>query len=104
MWHPRVGPGSRGASPGEDGSVKLEAQYSFVYPSGEVAGSKVFMLWEGFPPPADHLQMVDTKASIELGAEKSLGDYLARVKVCNVLTKRCVTAESPFRVLADPSS
>jgi hypothetical protein len=93
-----------GATAGDDGSARFEAQFSFVYPSGEEAGSKVFMLWDGPPPPAEHLQMADTRASIELGADKALGDYLARLKVCNLFTQRCVTAESPFRVLPAPGS
>jgi hypothetical protein len=93
-----------GATAGDDGSARFEAQYSFVYPNGEEAGSKVFMFWEGPPPPADHLQMVEERAAIELGPDKLLGDYLARVKVRNVTTQRCVTAESPFRVLAESGS
>jgi hypothetical protein len=93
-----------GATADDDGLARFEAQYSFVYPNGEEAGSKVLMFWDGPPPPAGHLQMVEERAAIELGPDKSLGDYLARVKVCNVTTKRCVTAETPFRVLAEPGS
>jgi hypothetical protein len=93
-----------GATAGDDGSARFEAQYSFVYPNGEEAGSKVFVFWEGPPPPADHLQMVEERAAIELGPDKSPGDYLARVKVCDVATQRCVTAESAFRVVAESGS
>jgi len=47
--------------------------------------------------------MVENRASIELGEDMQLGDYVARVKVCDVVTQRCITAESPFRVLpAEP--
>ncbi len=91
-----------GATAGDGGAAKLEGQYSFVYPSGEEAGSEVFMFWDDAPPPADHLQVVGPRAAIELGADKAVGDYLARVKVCDVFTKRCVTAVSPFRVLPAP--
>lgn len=89
-----------GATAGNDGSARFEAQYSFVYANGKEVGSKVFTFWDGPPPPAKHLQMVENRASIELDADKPLGDYLARVKVCNVFTKRCVVAVHPFRVLA----
>lgn len=93
-----------GAIADADGSARFEAQFSFVYPNGEEAGSKVFTFWDGPPPPAGHLQIVEERAAIELGPDKLLGDYLARIKVCNVTTQRCVTAEAPFRVLADPGS
>ena len=83
-----------------DGSARFEAQYSFVYPNGKEAGSKVFMFWDGPPPPAKHLQIVENRVSIEIDADKPLGEYLARVKVCNVSNERCVVAVHPFRVLA----
>ena len=88
-----------GAAARDDGSVRLEAQYSFVYPNGDEAGSKPFVFWEGPPPPMDHLQMVENRAAIELGDDMPVGEYLARIKVCDVATERCLTAESPFRVL-----
>jgi len=91
----------KGATPGEDGSVRIEAQYSFVYPDGQEAGSKPFVLWEGAPPPVDHLQMVEDRAAIELGDDMLLGDYVARIKVCDPRTQRCVTAETPFRLVPD---
>lgn len=90
-----------GATAGDDGSAKFEAQYSFVYPDGEEAGSRPFVFWDAPPPPADHLQIVENRASIELGADMLSGDYLARIKVCNVVSQHCVLAETPFHLLSD---
>ena len=85
-----------GANQGNDEPVQYQAQYSFVHPDGRAEGSHVFMFWDGLPPPADHLQMVEDRAAITLGDEHVAGEYLARIMVCNVATDRCVTAVSPF--------
>jgi hypothetical protein len=93
-----------GAAAGPEGTARYEAQFSFVYPNGEAAGSQVFVLWDGPPPTDDTRQTVEKKASIELGEDMEAGDYMARVKACNAHTGRCVEAVSPFRLLADPGS
>lgn len=87
-----------GATPGADGAVQYQAQYSFVHPDGKEEGSQVFWFWDGPPPPADHLQIVERRAAIELGTDNPAGEYLARVMVCNVATGNCVTAVTPFRL------
>jgi hypothetical protein len=88
-----------GETAAEEGQLRLEAQYSFIYPDGSQHGSQVGKLWWSAPPPADHLQMSEFRSAIELGPDMPTGDYLARIKVCNPVSQRCVTAESPFRVL-----
>jgi len=86
----------KGANAGEGGSLRFEAQYSFVYPNGEEAGSRPFVLWDGPPPPSEHLQIVEKRASLALDENAPAGQYLARIKVCDSASERCITAETPF--------
>jgi hypothetical protein len=85
-----------GAAADGDGLVRLQAQYSFVYPNGEEHGSPVGNLWAAEAPPRDHLQMSEFRAALELDADKLPGRYLVRIKACDPSLQRCLTAETPF--------
>lgn len=91
-----------GATPDADGQVRLKAQYSFVYPDGSVHASPVGNLWWS-TPPEDERQMSELRAAIEVGDGTPPGDYAARVMVCDPPGQECVTAETPFRVVAEPA-
>ena len=93
----------RGAQPDEGGLFRYKAQYTFVYPDGTPHGSPVGNLWWSEPPPADHLQMSEMRAAIEIGDDTPPGDYLAAIKACDAALERCVTAQTPFRVMAGPA-
>lgn len=92
-----------GARPDAEGLFRYKAQYSFVYPDGSEHGSPVGNLWWSEPPPADHLQMSEMRAAIEVTDTTQPGDYLARIKACDAALERCVTAQTPFRVVAPPA-
>ena len=90
----------RGAGPDDEGLFRYKAQYTFVYPDGGVHGSPVGNLWWSEPPPGDHLQMSELRAAIEIGDDTPPGDYVAAIKACDATLDRCVTAQTPFRVVA----
>jgi hypothetical protein len=90
----------RGARPDAEGMFRYQAQYTFIYPDSTSHGSPVGNLWWSQPPPADHLQMSEFKAAIEIGDDTPPGDYVAAIKACDAATDRCVTAQTPFRVVA----
>ena len=89
-----------GAQPDAEGQFRYQAQYTFVYPDGSPHGSPVGNLWWSEPPPADHLQMSELRAAIEIGDDTPPGDYVAAIKACGAVHGRCVTAQTPFRVVA----
>ncbi len=90
----------RGAAADEQGLFRFKAQYTFVYPDGIPHGSPVGNLWWSEPPPAGHLQMSELRAAIEISDATPPGDYVAAIKACDPSLERCVTAETPFRVVA----
>ncbi len=89
-----------GANANQDQELRLRAQYTFVDPQGKAHGSQVGNLWWSTPPPADHLQMSEFRAKIDLGVNMPLGDHVARIKVCEPSLEHCLTAETPFHVRA----
>lgn len=93
----------RGARPDETGLLRYQAQYTFVYPDGAAHASPVGNLWWSEPPPADHLQMSELRAAIDVDETTPPGDYVAAVKACDAASDRCLTAQTPFRVIAGPA-
>ena len=89
-----------------DGTIyvgTLDGKLHAVYPDGTPHGSPVGNLWWSEPPPADHLQMSELRAAIEIGDDTPPGDYVAAIKACDAASDRCMTAKTPFRVLAGPA-
>ncbi len=91
-----------GARADADGQVRLRAQYTFVYPDGSEHASPVGNLWWSTPPEEER-QMSELTAAIEVGDGTPPGDYAARVMACDPQGQECVTAETPFRVVAEPA-
>ncbi len=86
-----------GCAPDAAGLCSLVASLEILRPDGSsLVSVPDIPLWNGQPPPAEHLQIAGQSLEIAIDKKEPLGTYRIRGKVCNQGSQRCVELSLPF--------
>lgn len=93
----------RGLQADDQGTATITAQFSLTGPDGavEFAGQEL-LLWQGPPPPTDHLQIGMQNLSWSFDQDAKPGKYLIEASICDQAGTRCLKLSHPFELLSTP--
>ncbi len=89
-----------GCVPDAAGLCSLMASLDILRPDGSsLMSAPDINIWNGPPPPVEHLQIAEQSLEISIDKKEPLGTYHIRGKVCNQGTQRCVEFSLPFELV-----